>query len=241
LYSPRVMRALPLLVTVLTGCTFYVSGGSGDGGGGSDAPLQPDAFLGPDLTIIDEAIDTVNPPLADAAIDSLFPPFDVNIPPFDAFVLDVIIPPFDVNIPLPDAAVPDAPPTNTLLETLMVPCNGQVVTSQLVYSSSLNYRVRASGQCEIDEFLGSPILADAEYQGTLVPRDKDNGVDTGIALYDTTLGSTKLPHWGNYTSTHVYEVTGPGYNVPVTARYHDKANNAYGDNSGALKLEIFLQ
>ena len=58
------------------------------------------------------------------------------------------------------------------------------------------------------------------------------------------LSSVRQPvnsKWGNYTSTHVYEVTGPGYNVPVTARYHDNANNAYGNNTGSLTLEIFLQ
>lgn len=220
-YSPRVMRTLPLLVTTLTGCTFYISGGTGDAGGsgsGSDAPLSPDAAL-----VSDGPVDTIAPPLADATVDSLFPPFDAFVPP------DIVIP------PLPDA------PTATLVETLIVPCNGQVVVSTMTYSSSLIYRVRASGQCKVDEFLGSDIMADAEYQGTVVPRDKDSGVDTGIALYDTTLGGNKEPHWGNYTATHVYEVTGPGFNVPVTARYHDKANNAYGDNSGSLTLQIFLQ
>lgn len=228
-------RAVPLLVTALTGCTFYISGGSGDAGGNGSDAAQPDTLQPDTSVVVDGADDAINPPLADAAIDSLIPPFDAFVPP------DIVIVPPDIVIFPPDAATPDAPVPPTLLETLMVPCNGQVVVSQLTYSSSLTYRVRASGQCKVDEVFGSDILADAEYQGTIVPRDRDNGVDTGIALYDTTLGGNKEPHWGNYTQAHVYEVTGPGFNVPVTARYHDKANNAYGDNSGSLKLEIFLQ
>ncbi len=224
------MRILPL-VMALSGCTFYISGGSGDAGGSGSGT---DSFVQPDAEIADAAIDVVTPPLADAAVDSLFPPFD-------AFDLDGLIPPLDGLIPPFDVMPPPDAPTTTLIETMIIPCSGQVVVSQQTYSSSLNYRVRASGQCKVDDVLGGSILADAEYQGTIVPRDKDNGIDTGIALYDTTLGPNKNPKWGNYTSTHVYEVTGPGYNVPVTARYHDNANNAYGNNTGSLTLEIFLQ
>ncbi len=232
------MRMLPL-VMALTGCTFYISGGAGDAGGSGSGT---DSFVQPDAEIADAPVDVVTPPLGDAPVDSLFPPFDAFnldglIPPLDGLIppLDGLIPPLDAMPP------PDAPTTTTPIETMIIPCNGQVVVSQQTYSSSLNYRVRASGQCKVDDVFGGSILADAEYQGTIVPRDKDNGIDTGIALYDATLGPNKNPKWGNYTSTHVYEVTGPGYDVPVTARYHDNANNAYGNNTGSLTLEIFLQ
>ncbi len=218
-------RPLPLLVMALTGCTFYVSGtGGGDAGGsGSDAIAPPDAADGND----DAPEDAVNPPLGDAAIDSLIPPFDVNIPPLDAlFPPDVVITP------------PDAQPT-TPLETLTIPCTGQVVVSQLTYSSGQTYRVRASGLCRIDSFFGNDVFADAEYVVATFPRNREGGVDIGLGLYDTTLGFNKTPDWGSYKSNHVYEITGPGFNAPVTARFHDKANNAYGNNSGSLTLEIF--
>jgi hypothetical protein len=227
-----VKRALPLLVTVLTGCTFYISGNTGDAGSsGSDTSAPPDSE---DTTIDASAIDTVSPPLGDASSDSL-------LPPFDGFInLDGLIPPLDGLIPTFDAPpMPDAGSTSTLIETIQVPCNGMVVTSVHTYASGTTYRVRASGQCKVDEFLGADILADAEYQGTTIPRDKDSGVDTGIALYDTTLGFDKQPHWGAYTATHVYEITGPGFDVPVTVRYHDKSSFAYGNNSGSLTIEIF--
>lgn len=222
------LRTLPLLAA-LGGCTFYISGGSGSGDaqGGSDAQVQPDALVvdapDPDADApVDAPVDAITPPLADAPIDSLVPPLDVIIPPFDAFV------PPDVSVTTP-------------LETLIVPCTGQIVVSQLTYSSALNYRVRASGQCEVDEIAGNPVLADAEYYGTIVPRNRESGVDVGIGLYDTTLGFDKTPSWGSYRTNHVYEITGPGFDVPVTARFHDKANNAYNDNSGSLTVEIFAQ
>jgi len=249
-YSSRVIRTLPLLVTALTGCTFYISGTAGDAG---DSVAGPDSFVGPDAWLVvdapddtvDAPVDTIAPPLADASVDSLFPPFDaftfdVIIPPFDSFVPpDIVIPPFDAPV-FTDAAVDAGTPGWMVIETISVPCNGQVKVSQ-VLASGVTYRVRASGQCNVDQFLGIDVLADAEYQGTLIPRDKDNNIDTGIAINDTTLGSTKFPHWGNYTSTHSYEISGPGQGAPITLRYHDKANNAYGNNSGALTIEILAQ
>lgn len=231
------MRALPSLLAVLGGCTFYVSGHQDPGADAQatfDAPLESDA-----------PNDSVQPPLGDATIDTPFPPFDglvfdVVIPPFDAFVPpDIVIPPFDVFPPdaaLPDAAM-DAGSGWMVIETISVPCSGQVKVSQIL-TSGVTYRVRASGQCKVDELFGVAILADAEYQGTLLPRDTDNGVDTGIAINDITLGPNKFPTWGNYNSSHVYEISGPGQGAPITLRYHDKANNAYGDNSGALTIEI---
>jgi hypothetical protein len=238
-YAARVLRSLPLLVTALTGCTFYISGGTGTGDGGSDSPAQPDAFLVVDAPDVDAPIDSSNPPV-DTAPDSFFPPldaftFDVVIPPLDGLVPDIII-------PLPDAATPDASvPGWMVIETISVPCSGQVVASQTMLATGVTYRVRASGQCKVGSFLGADILADAEYQGTLLPRDKDNNIDTGIAINDTTLGSNKFPHWGNYTSTHRYEISGPGQGAPITLRYHDNATNAYGDNTGALTIEILAQ
>lgn len=248
------MRLACLVVIGLTGCTFYISGQPGDASG-SGSGSSPDAFMGPEIIFDAPDPDAINPPLGDAAVDSLFPPFDAFsldglIPPFDAFVPpDIVIPPFDafvppdIIIPLPDAPPPmDAgPPGWHVIETISVPCNGTVVTSQTVLQNNVPYRVRASGQCKVDEFLGNPILADAEYQGTIVPRDRDNNIDTGIAINDTTLGFNKFPHWGNYTSTHTYQISGPGQGATITLRYHDNANNAYGNNTGALTIEILSQ
>jgi hypothetical protein len=213
------MRSLSLLVTALTGCTFYVSGGPGDANG-SGSGSGDDAQESPDAQVDASPIDTLNPPLGDATIDSLFPPFDVLLPP------DIVITP-------PDAG------STTPLETLSVPCTGQVVISQLTYLSGQNYRVRVSGLCRIDEFLGNDIYADAEYVVATIPRNRDGAVDIGLGLYDTTLGFDKTPDWGFYQASHVYEITGPGFDVPVQLRFHDKANNAYGNNTGSLTVEIF--
>lgn len=207
----RAMRLLSLLA-VLSGCTFYVAGGAGDAGSDSDSIVEPDAQI-----IGVDAPDDSQPPVVDAAVDGPAPPIDA---PIDA--------PLDANNAAP-------------LETLIVPCNGQIVVSQLTYSSTLTYRVRASGLCKVDEFFGNDVMADAEYYSTVVPRDRESGVDVGIGLYDTTLGYDKPPSWGSYNANHVYEVTGPGYDVPVTVRFHDKGNYAYGNNSGSLTIEIFLQ
>ncbi|MFN0251357.1 MAG: hypothetical protein ACKV2T_31065 [Kofleriaceae bacterium] len=238
------MRSPTLLVTMLTGCTFYVSSGSspGDANGSADARVSPDAQL------VDATEDSASPPLGDATIDSLFPPFDVMIPPFDAFIPpDIVIPPFDTFVPpdivippLPDGAMDAGTPGWNVIETISVPCSGQVMVSQTL-GAGVPYRVRASGLCKIGEFFGSDILADAEFQGTVFPRDTDNGIDTGIAINDATLGSNKFPTWGNYTSTHVYEIGGPGQGAPITLRYHDNGNNAYGNNSGALTIQILAQ
>lgn len=201
-----------LPLVILAGCTFSI-GITGDGG---------TTDTGSGATSDSATDDGLVSPLGDATPSDATPPIDAPSP-IDAFV------------PV------DAGPPWVTLETITVPCSGVPVVSQTTLSSTVTYRIRASGLCVIDRVFGADVLADAEYYGVLIARDSDNGVDMGIAIDDVTLGSIKLPRWGSYVSSHVYEVSQLGQNAAITLRYHDKANNAYGDNVGSLQIEILAQ
>jgi len=153
---------------------------------------------------------TADAPMIDAAVDA----------PVDAPMID---------------APPDAPPVWTTVETLMVPCGGTVLTSTFVLQLNTMYRLRATGECTVNQGNGS--RADAEYFGYNVGQTYDtyNGVDSGIAVDDTTPGSTKNPRWGTFSAQHSYEVMWPGTGAAIQARYHD---SAYNNNSGSLTLQI---
>ncbi len=137
-----------------------------------------------------------------------------------------------------DAAIdapPDAPKRWVTLEMLTVPCLNQGIPSTTVLASGVTYHLRASGECITNTSSGSK--SDAEYIGYNItqPVDVYSGVDYGIAINDLTEGSTKQPHWGDYTTTHVYEVSWVGAGATITAEYHDADNT---NNSGSLSLEI---
>ncbi len=132
-------------------------------------------------------------------------------------------------------APPDAPLTWVTVETLTIPCTNQGVPSTTVLASGVSYQLRASGECITNTTSGSK--SDAEYIGYNItqPVDVYSGVDYGIAINDLTEGSTKQPHWGDYTSTHTYVVSWVGAGATITAEYHDADNS---NNSGSLSLEI---
>ena len=137
-----------------------------------------------------------------------------------------------------DAAIdapPDAPLTWVTVETLTIPCLAQGVPSTTVLASGVTYHLRASGECITATSSGSK--SDAEYIGYNItsPVDVYSGVDYGIAINDLTEGLTKQPHWGDYTTTHTYEVSWVGAGATITAEYHDADNT---NNSGSLTLEI---
>ena len=153
----------------------------------------------------------------DAALDA--PPDAYVAPPVDA----------------PPDAAPDAPLAWTVIETLTVSCRGGVVTSTTVLLPTVMYELHAKGECTMDDQSGSK--GDAEYIGYNIqsPVDTIAGVDEGIAVNATTVGATKQPHWGSYTSTHDYTVPWTGSGAAITLQYFD-AN--YSNNDGSIPVEI---
>ena len=155
-----------------------------------------------------------------------------TVPDAPATIADAAIDaPVDAMIDAP----PDAPPVWTTVDTLMVGCGGTTVASTFVLQTGTMYRLRALGECTVNQGNGS--RADAEYFGYNVGPSYDayNGVDSGIAVDDTTPGATKNPRWGAYSAQHTYETMWPGAGAVIQARYHD---SAYNNNSGSLTLQI---
>ena len=134
---------------------------------------------------------------------------------------------------VPDAA-PDAPPH--VIETLTVPGLGTPVTSTMVLAAGVTYRFRASGIYVIGG--GTDGLGDAEYwdfAGGEKDLCDDLVTDAGLSIDDPAMDGSKLPKWGAYSPTHVYEVDLVGTGAAITAQMHDVA---LGNNSGSLTLEI---
>lgn len=138
----------------------------------------------------------------------------------------------------PDAAIdapPPPPPVWVVISTLMVPCNGVPVTSPIVLTTGVVYRLRASGECTTNSLNGS--RGDAEFLGYNVGPTYDalDNIDNGIAINDTTPGPNKLPSWGTYTTTHAYQVDWTGTGSATTAMFHDTNPS---NNTGSLTLTI---
>ena len=126
-------------------------------------------------------------------------------------------------------------PGYTLLETITVPSDGSSVSSLTSLSSSVAYKLVASGTYEIGGF-----GADAEY---IFPGPFDyftngglNAGDYGIAIDDPTVGGLKLPFWGEYNETHEYIIDFTGLDSTISLNVHD---DDYTDNVGSLQVQIF--
>jgi hypothetical protein len=128
------------------------------------------------------------------------------------------------------------PPGYVLKETISVPVDGSVVESQTSLSDGVDYWLRASGVFHT----GGPGdgLADAEYADFTNPIDHCpvGGVDLGVGINDTVNDASKSPSWGAFEVGHDYVTTVAGEGAPISLDYHDCA---YGDNVGALTVEIF--
>lgn len=146
--------------------------------------------------------------------------------------------PVDARDPRPDAP-PDAPPEPPMwrvVETLMVPCTGVTVTSNVVLDPETPYRLRATGTCVANDNSGS--RADAEYAGWGLfggVSDVVSQVDIGIAIDDPTPRPSNQPDWGSATLAHDYVVDWPGTGRPLSATFHDPDLT---NNSGQLTLTI---
>jgi len=146
-------------------------------------------------------------------------------------------PPPDVPV-APIDAPPDAAPVWTTIETVMVPCRGQVQTTATALMAGETYRLRASGTCIANTASNS--AADAEYLGWNVnpggfAEDASDGDDVGIAVNKIGNGSAKLPRWGAFTLTHIYEAMFVGLGATVTVAFQ---GGDLSNNSGMLSVAI---
>lgn len=134
----------------------------------------------------------------------------------------------------PIDAGPDAMPMWTLLETIVVPCDGTEVLSTNVLAASVTYRLRSIGECVTNDSNNSH--GDAEYvYNQFGTNSSSQSVDCGLAINDTTPDVEKLPDWGAYQSSHNYTATYLGLGARIIAKFHDPN---YSNNSGQLTLAI---
>jgi hypothetical protein len=137
--------------------------------------------------------------------------------------------------PRDDAKIPDGPAG--MLEELSIPVGGTVVSSTVVLQSGVRYRLRASGTYFYAA--AQNVLGDAEYFGFNAggPTDTEAGVDVGLAVNDSVVDANRMPKWGAYTDTHVYEVEWTGAGATIDVQLHD---GNYSNNVGSLTVAIFM-
>jgi len=161
----------------------------------------------------------------------------------DAAVGVVDAPPVpDARVPdaaIPDAVVPDAQIIYSVVEVLIVSCDGTIETSTTVLSLGTTYKLRASGTCQVGTTDGvTPILSDAEYFDFGDPKDifmGDPPIDRGVAINDNVVDDVGPPQWGAYAIGHVYEVDFVGLGATIDARFYDAA---FDNNTGSITVEI---
>lgn len=206
------MRCCAVVVPLLiAGCAFRPGGGGGEDAAGDDvdADVVADASDG-------DAVDV------DAA--------DIDAAAIDARIIDA--PVIDAMVPI-DAAIDAAGPV--LVETIMIPGNGTVVTSTQTLTLGQQYVLRLSGEIVI---ASNGAHGDAEYWDYDVggvPQDSA-GVDIGVGINDTPVDASKSPNWGPYQASHIYQVMFTGLGSTITANYHD---GNPGNNSGNVVLQIY--
>jgi hypothetical protein len=138
----------------------------------------------------------------------------------------------DDDPPGMDAGI-DAGGEFVVLEEISVPVSSGTVPSANELLAGVTYRLRASGTFNA----GQDTFGDAEYIGftTGTPVDTQSGIDIGLAVNDTVVDGTRMPKWGAYRDTHVYEADFVGNGTPIVAQFHDAT---YGNNNGSLTLTI---
>lgn len=134
-----------------------------------------------------------------------------------------------------DAA--DAPSSEWIvLDELSVPVSSAAVSSARELRAGVSYLLRASGTY----FSAANTLADAEYFGfnNGMPVDTLSGIDVGLAVNDTVVDGNRVPKWGAYKDTHIYEIEFIGTGTQISAQLHDAT---YGNNTGSLTLTILTR
>ncbi len=234
---PRLGRIAVAVLSLswVSACSFDESGVTSDALGEPDG-RSVDARAPADGPVADASTDGAPlPPDAAPLPDAPLPPdaaphFDAPLPPDAAPLPDAPLP--------PDAAPPpDAPPDYVVVEVLVVPVNGDVVTSTTTLEAGVTYRMRASGTFTINIAMG--LIGDAEYWDFSDPptsiNDMTGTVDVGMAIDDPTWDLSRTPRWGPYSSSHVYEIEFPGTGDTIDVSYQDGNPN---NNAGSLTLEI---
>jgi hypothetical protein len=123
-----------------------------------------------------------------------------------------------------------------VVEELSVPVSSASVLSTRELLAGVTYRLRASGTY----FAALDTPGDAEYFDFTAgpPTDTLSGVDLGRAVNDATVDATRMPKWGAYNATHIYEIEWVGNGSTITAQLHDAT---YGNNTGSLTLTILAR
>lgn len=120
-----------------------------------------------------------------------------------------------------------------VVDTLTVNCPGGDAVSNITLNNGEVYKLRASGECTCTGATG----CDAEWLDFNAPQTNafSGDVDMGIGIDDPVFDLTRLPDWGPYMSTHMYEADWTGVGAPITANFHDPDTS---NNTGQLTLEI---
>jgi hypothetical protein len=138
---------------------------------------------------------------------------------------------------------PQGQSSSTVLETLTIPTNGDLVSTNTVLAVGVQYTIRLSGTW----VWGGCGPADCPEGGPDYLRWGDAGYLTdnhwvGFApsywssiVYLEVNGSRA--NVGAYSSDHIYRLPITGNGSPVTFRIRD-CNNCYGDNAGSLRAEL---
>lgn len=138
-----------------------------------------------------------------------------------------------------DAAIDAAPSKWVVIDTLLVPGIGTVMTSNEVLESGVVYTLRASGTYQWD---GPDSVGDAEYYDIFgTPHDGahsvdvGNSIDIGLAIDEPQWVNKRAFRWGAYNPSHTYVKFWVGKGAPITAQVQ---NIAPSGDTGFLVLEI---
>jgi hypothetical protein len=134
----------------------------------------------------------------------------------------------------------------TLVETVVVPSNGTLVSSAMTLASGKPYKLQASGIYTFAPgWLPAAGIADAEYSlrapGSYNPSPTPQWVSGDVfpgslnGYLEVKIDSANVT-WGAFDSSHVYTVTYTGTGSQLTAKIWD---DYYGDNSGSITVKIY--
>jgi hypothetical protein len=151
------------------------------------------------------------------------------------------IPPADAAPGSPDAPPPDA--GSGLVETLVIPTDGTVVSTSAAAASGATYRLVASGVYTwgLCDSTACPGGAACGYQrlGDAYHRTDDcwASTTTGFAYISLYVDGQQVD-WGSYRSDHAYAIELPGAGAPFQLQVMD-CEGCYLDNSGELSVALY--
>ena len=134
-----------------------------------------------------------------------------------------------------------------LVDTVIVPSDGNVVNSNIILENGNEYLIEANGtysywpSCGVD----GGCIADAKYslrpEGNFNPGPGAqwiNGDDLGSPWenYLEILINNLSVSWGAYNSSHIYSINYTGMGSIINFKITD---NSYSDNSGSITIKIY--